>query len=151
MAVCSQPGTRMTNLIGLVFSLHLGPRGKAGSALCYHQNPTCSPHTTTQCSPHFLFMNKPAAQPSLIKGSGRKDGHRPKPKSTVAQPRPGLPVVPSNACSPFWGLNSWMGTAVLWKVLLLPHNQEAENCVEQSPSTSPLSFTKGLVQGLASG
>ena len=83
VAAPSQPGIRMTNLIGLVFNLHLGPGGKAGTVLCYHQNPTCSPHTTTQCSPHFLFMNKPAAQPSLIKGNGRKDSHCPKPKAIV--------------------------------------------------------------------
>lgn len=44
---------------------------------------------------------------------------------------------------------SWMGTAVLWKVLLMPHNQAAGNYAEQSPPTSLPPLTKGLVQGLA--
>lgn len=70
----SQPGIRMTNLIGLVSNLHLGPGGKTGTALCYHQNPTCSPHTPTQFSPHFLFMSKPCnpAQSDQRQWEGRQ-------------------------------------------------------------------------------
>lgn len=118
----------------------------------FHQNLTCSPHTTTQCSPHFLFMNKPAAQPSLIKGNGGKTATALNP-TTVLQPRPGMPIVPSNAwdsCSPCWGLNSWMGNSCSGRYYSCPTTKKQRTVLEQSPQTSILSFTKGLFQGLAS-